>query len=208
MFEVLAKKISQSMTESEVNQVVHSGRADFNKGLRELSDRVKSGESIDDVISSVREKIHSSILLGIIEEELRDDLSSFIESEYIRNLDLVTFKDFFQYAINNILISKESEKEVASTLQIDRKQFGYLVKFINTVNDLIIIKRFTKNNFSIAMDDLFRLDANKIGYLWDLFDQNKSTLVSAALLSAVTTIKRANNNILFLNELLSSLGED
>jgi len=33
-------------------------------------------------------------------------------------------------------------------------------------------------------------------------------LITAALLNAVTSIRRANNNLDFLNELLSSLGEE
>ena len=93
-------------------------------------------------------------------------------------------------------------------MHIDRTQFGYLVKFMNTANDLIIIKRFTKNNFSIAMFDLFRLETEKVDYIWEMFEQNKDSLVTASLLSVITSIRRTNNNIDFLNELLSNLGKE
>lgn len=208
MFEALVKKITQEMSESEIYQVLHAERAEFNKGLRELSDRVKSGEDIDEVIASIQESVPSTLFLKIVEEELRDDTISFVESEYIRKLDMPKFKEFIKYALDNIIISKESEREVAKHLHIDRTQFGYLVKFMNTANDLIIIKRFTKNNFSIAMFDLFRLETEKVDYIWEVFVQNKDSLVTAALLSAITSIRRANNNIDFLNELLSNLGEE
>ena len=208
MFEALVKKITQEMSESEIYQVLHAERSEFNKGLRELSDRVKSGEDIDEVIASIQESVPSTLFLKIVEEELRDDTISFVESEYIRKLDMPKFKEFIKYALDNIIISKESEREVAKHLHIDRTQFGYLVKFMNTANDLIIIKRFTKNNFSIAMFDLFRLETEKVDYIWEVFVQNKDSLVTAALLSAITSIRRANNNIDFLNELLSNLGEE
>ena len=58
------------------------------------------------------------------------------------------------------------------------------------------------------MFDLFRLDTEKIEYIWRLFEESKSSLITAALLNAVTSIRRANNNLDFLNELLSSLGEE
>ena len=208
MFQALVKKITQEMSESEIYQVLHAERAEFNKGLRELSNRVKSGEDIDEVIASIQESVPSTLFLKIVEEELRDDTISFVESEYIRKLDMPKFKEFIKYALDNIIISKESEREVAKHLYIDRTQFGYLVKFMNTANDLIIIKRFTKNNFSIAIFDLFRLETEKVDYIWEVFVQNKDSLVTAALLSAITSIRRANNNIDFLNELLSNLGEE
>lgn len=208
MFDALAKKITQEMSESEIYQILHSEKAEFNKGLVELSDRVKSGENIDDVIASIQESSPSALFLKIIENELRNDTVSYIESEYIRGMELSSFKELIKYSLDNIIISKESEKEVAKHLHIDKTQFGYLVKFMNTANDLIIIKRFTKNNFSIAMFDLFRLEAEKIEYIWHLFEESKSSLITAALLNAVTSIRRANNNLDFLYELLSSLGEE
>ena len=204
MFEALAGKITQEMPEEEIYRILHTERAEFNKGIRELSDRVKSGEDITEVIASIQ----GSVLLKIVEEELRDDTISFVESEYIRRLDMPKFKEFIKYALDNIIICKESEGEVAQYLHIDRTQFGYLVKFMNTANDLIIIKRFTKNNFSIVMFDLFRLEAEKVEYIWKIFEQNKDSLVTASLLSVITSIRRTNNNIDFLNELLSNLGEE
>ena len=208
MFEALAGKITQEMPEEEIYRILHTERAEFNKGIRELSDRVKSGEDITEVIASIQGSVQSALLLKIVEEELRDDTISFVESEYIRRLDMPKFKEFIKYALDNIIICKESEGEVAQYLHIDRTQFGYLVKFMNTANDLIIIKRFTKNNFSIVMFDLFRLEAEKVEYIWKLFEQNKDSLVTASLLSVITSIRRTNNNIDFLNELLSNLGEE
>lgn len=208
MFETLVKQITQEMSEPEIRQVLHVERAEFNKGLRELSDRVKSGEDIDEVIAGIQESVPSRLFLKIVEEELREDTISFVESEYIRKLDMSKFKEFIKYALDNIILSKESEMEVANHLHIDRAQFGYLVKFMNTVNDLIIIKRFTKNNFTKAMFDLFRLKTEEVDYIWEVFEQNKNSLVTAALLSAITSIRRANINIDFLNELLSNLGEE
>lgn len=58
------------------------------------------------------------------------------------------------------------------------------------------------------MFDLFRLKTEGVDYIWEVFEQNKNSLVTAALLSAITSIRRANNNIDFLNELLSNLGEE
>ena len=46
MFEALAGKITQEMPEEEIYRILHTERAEFNKGIRELSDRVKSGEDI------------------------------------------------------------------------------------------------------------------------------------------------------------------
>lgn len=208
MFDALAKKITQEMSESEIYQILHSEKTEFNKGLVELSDRVKSGKNIDDVIASIQESSPSTIFLKIIENELHNNTVSYIESEYIRGMELSSFKELIKYSLDNIIISKESEKEVAKHLHIDKTQFGYLVKFMNTANDLLIIKRFTKNNFSIAMFDLFRLEAEKIEYIWNLFEESKSSLITAALLNAVTSIRRANNNLDFLYELLSSLGKE
>lgn len=208
MFDAIVKRITQEMSESEIYKIIHSEKADFNKGLRELSDRVKSGERIADVIAGIQENAPSDLFVKIIEDELRDNTISFIESEYIRKLDIPNFKKSIQYALDNIIINKESEQEVAEQLHIDRTQFGYFVKFMNTANDLIIIKRFTKNNFSTAMYDLFRLETQKIEYIWELFEQNKDSLVTSALLSAITSIRKANNNLDFLNELLSSLDEE
>lgn len=208
MFEALTRRITKEMSESEIYQVLHSERTEFNKGLRELSDRVKSGESIDEVIASIQDSVPSTLFLEIVKEELQESTISFIESEYMRKLDMPNFKESIEYALDNIIINKEFEREVAEHLRIDGTQLGYFAKFMNTANDLIIIKRFTKNNFSVAMYNLFRLEIEKIEFIWELFQQNKDSLITSALLSAITSIRRANNNIDFLNKLLSDLDEE
>ena len=208
MFETFEKRITQDMSKSEIDKVLHSEKTEYNEVLKELSERVKDGESIDEVIGSIKEEISSSLFLETVKEDLRDCTISFVESEYIRKLDLLSFKDCIQYALDNLLVSKEKDEEVVKYLQIDKTQFGYLVKFMNTANDLIVIKRFTKNNYYAIMFDLFRLEESKTEYIWELFEEKKKSLVTAALLNAITSIRRVNNNIEFLYELLSNLGDE
>lgn len=208
MFETIVKKIKQDMSDTEVKKLIRSERVAFNKEIDTLSNRIKDGERIEDVICAIHNELTSHVLINIVENEIKNETISFIESEHIRSLELSGFCELIKYSLDNIIINKESERVVAEHLQLDRKSFGYLVKFMNTINDLIVVKRFTKNNFSIAMFDLFRLDTDKINYIWQLFEDNKAQLINASLLSTIATIRRINNNIDFLNDLLANLDNE
>lgn len=208
MFESILKKITPEMSKIEIAKVIRVERITFNKEIEELAEAVKSGGQIEEIIGNLKGNIQSQEFLSIVEKELREETSSFVESEYIRKLNFPEFCELMDYALENIVLFKESDHAVAQRLRIDREQFSYLVKFMNTANDLIITKRFTKNNFSLAMIDLFRLDTEKIEYIWNLFVQNREQLTISVLLGTVTTIRRINNNIDFLNKIFAKLEEE
>ena len=106
--------------------------------------------------------------------------------------------------LSSKLIHSVTVLDAANVVKLEiNKETSGLQRVNTAVKDV-----FTKNNFSIAMFDLFRLEAEKIEYIWHLFEESKSSLITAALLNAVTSIRRANNNLDFLYELLSSLGEE
>lgn len=83
--------------------------------------------------------------------------------------------------------------------------FGYLLKFLNTAFDMAVIRRFTKDNFASSMFDMFRLDEEKINFTWNLFEENKSTLTTIALLNSIVSIRKINTNIEIIKDCLLGL---
>ena len=140
-----------------------------------------------------------------IEKELRSEAASYLESEYIRLMTNSEYESFLSFSLNNLIINKAPEAAVMEQLQINKQQFGYLLKFLNTAFDMAVIRRFTKENFTSSMFGMFRLDEDKTNYTWNLFEENKSTLTTIAILNSIVSIRRINTNMEIIKDCLWSL---
>jgi hypothetical protein len=206
MFEKIMEEIVDKMSEDDIRQLIFSERQEYREGLSKLAEEVKSGKSTENVIAAFRTSgEYPETFLRILNDDLKDNTSAYIESTFLREMDFEQFKSIIEYAVENIIIRKENNKKIIEDIGIDNSRLEYLIKFINTANDYTIIRRFTQDNFLVAMNNLFRLNNEKVIFIWDVFEKNESKLVIAAFLGAAGMIRRMSNSIDRLNELIEFL---
>lgn len=206
MFEKIMEEIVDKMSEDDIRQLIFSERQEYREGLSKLAEEVKSGKSTENVIAAFRTSgEYPETFLRILNDNLKDNTSAYIESTFLREMDFEQFKSIIEYAVENIIIRKENNKKIIEDIGIDNSRLEYLIKFINTANDYTIIRRFTQDNFLVAMNNLFRLNNEKVIFIWDVFEKNESKLVIAAFLGAAGMIRRMSNSIDRLNELIEFL---
>ncbi len=206
MFEKIMEEIVDKMSEDDIRQLIFSERQEYREGLSKLAEEVKSGKSTENVIAAFRTSgEYPETFLRILNDDLKDNTSAYIESTFLREMDFEQFKSIIEYAVENIIIRKENNKKIIEDIGIDNSRLEYLIKFINTANDYTIIRRFTQDNFLVAMNNLFRLNNEKVIFIWDVFEKNESKLVIAAFLGAAGMMRRMSNSIDRLNELIEFL---
>lgn len=206
MFEKIMEEIVDKMSEDDIRQLIFSERQEYREGLSKLAEEVKSGKSTENVIAAFRTSgEYPETFLRILNDDLKDNTSAYIESTFLREMDFEQFKSIVEYAVENIIIRKENNKKIIEDIGIDNSRLEYLIKFINTANDYTIIRRFTQDNFLVAMNNLFRLNNEKVIFIWDVFEKNESKLVIAAFLGAAGMMRRMSNSIDRLNELIEFL---
>lgn len=200
------EEIVDKMSEDDIRQLIFSERQEYREGLSKLAEEVKSGKSTENVIAAFRTSgEYPETFLRILNDDLKDNTSAYIESTFLREMDFEQFKSIVEYAVENIIIRKENNKKIIEDIGIDNSRLEYLIKFINTANDYTIIRRFTQDNFLVAMNNLFRLNNEKVIFIWDVFEKNESKLVIAAFLGAAGMMRRMSNSIDRLNELIEFL---
>lgn len=205
LFELFTNQVTQASSEQDVDSLIRSNKKMFHQDINTLCEQVRSGEDIECVLSKLHESIINQHLFDNIEKELRSEAASYLESEYIRVMTNSEYQSFISFSLNNLIIFKAHESAVMEQLQINKQQFGYLLKFLNTAFDMAVIRRFTKDNFASSMFDMFRLDEEKINFTWNLFEENKSTLTTIALLNSIVSIRKINTNIEIIKDCLLGL---
>ena len=163
MFEKIMEEIVDKMSEDDIRQLIFSERQEYREGLSKLAEEVKSGKSTENVIAAFRTSgEYPETFLRILNDDLKDNTSAYIESTFLREMDFEQFKSIIEYAVENIIIRKENNKKIIEDIGIDNSRLEYLIKFINTANDYTIIRRFTQDNFLVAMNNLFRLNSHSL----------------------------------------------
>lgn len=205
LFEIFTTQITQDSSEQDVASLIRSNKKIFHQDINDLCERVRSGEDIENILSKLHEGIINQYLFDTIEKELRSEAASYLESEYIRVMNNSEYMSFISYSLENLIVYKAPEATVMEQLQINKQQFGYLLKFLNTAFDMVVIRRFTRDNFTSSMFGMFRLDEDKTNYTWNLFEENKSTLTTIALLNSIVSIRKVNTNMEIIKDCLWSL---
>lgn len=210
MFETLASNITKEMDEREINEYLGSKEheKDYKNEILTLSDRVKNGESIDQVCSEVRKNIKNEILLEIIFSDLNVSLQPFEETEFLRNIDFNHFEDYSKFIFNNTILRLSSVKQIQSMIDISIDELKCVVKFLNHSKLLIIIKRYSKELFIETIYEMFRLDRKCAEFIWQLFDNNRDELVVSVMMDSSELLKSIKGSVSMILEIFKDIIEE
>ena len=194
MFEKFTKQITQEKTDKEI-AIKFLSDSDAKEQILELTNKIKDNESKEKVFKMVVDECENDKISDAIIRIINQNIKPYEEMSYFRELDLSKFKSIIEYMFDNTLITTESKDIIIEKTNLDENNFKYALRLLNTVNSYIVLKRFTQNRFKTAIYDLFRFGKDKIDFLWELFNHNKQTLVTIAILNNISLCRDISDDL-------------
>lgn len=198
------------MSKQEINEYVKSKEIskEYKNEILTLSDRIKDGESSDNVHVDICSKIKNDNFLELIFSDLNNSLQPFYETEFLRNLEITDFEKFINIVFENGILRLSSIKQVQSIVDISVENLKCIVKFLNYSKYQIITKRYSKELFITTTYDMFRLNRNYAEVVWNLFDNNRNDLIISVLMDNSDMIRDIKNSVYMILNIFEDIIED
>lgn len=185
------------MTEQEIKEYIESKEhaKKYKDEIIALSNRVKDGESLDDVISEIRKQIENEKFFDIIFSDLNSNLQPYMETQYLRNLEFVEFQNLINIIFEKTILTISSLNQLEEILDIDTETLKYIVKFLNYSKHIIIAKRYSKELFISVTCEMFRFEQQFAEEIWTLFDSNRNEMIVSVMMDKYDMIRDIKNSV-------------
>lgn len=205
MFNRIIKRITVNMTKNELQELILSEKKDFTIGVREIIEKIKDGEAKEELYNQLQEKCKSNIFIDLIDEIVSDSIIPYKEMCYFREVGIDDFSILMEYMLDNIIIQCESKEIISTKTKLSSENIDYVVKLLNTVLELIIVRRYTIDRFKQHMYHVFRFDEKKAETLWSLFVGKKQELIDVIMFDNYMVCKNIKTDISKLIEIFTDL---
>lgn len=206
MFEEFIKKITNENTDKEIINVLKNDES-AKKQIDELIEKIKDGESKENIFAYITTSCQEEKLSQIIINVINSNLKPFEEMSYFRKIKISEFKSLMVYLVNNTLINTESKDIVLKETGLSNDNFTFAIRLLNTINDYVIVRRFTANRFQKILFDMFRFDIEKSEFLWELYNTNKKQLTEVVMLNNISLCRDINNTLSNLLNIFSDISK-
>lgn len=189
--------ISTEMSEIEIKQLTdnESYRKEYVNGIIILSDKFKNGENFDDICEQLKKEIHNEKLLKIIIADFEDNIKGFQETEYIRNLDLESFKRISKIIFEKVILETSTLEEIKSLTGIDKEYIYCVLKFLKHSKQEIIVRRYSEKLFIESNYDIFRIKDDYSSFIFNLFKESKNELVVSVMMENSILLKNIKESV-------------
>jgi len=153
-------------------------------------------------------EVQDSRVVDAVIRMIKANLKPFEDMSYLRGLGYTEFKEVINYSFENILINSELMEVIIEHTNLDEKNIDFIIRFLNTINNYIIVKRYTRNRFEKTVYDMFRFDEAKVNFLWELFDNRRQELINIALLNNITLCRGIREDLINLLDIFGDIFEE
>lgn len=197
MFDGFISNITEEMTEQEIKDYIGSKEhaRKYKEEILALSDRVKYGESLDEIISEIRKQIKNEKFFDIILSDLNNNLQPYMEAQYLRKLEFTEFQKIINIIFEKAILTISSAKQLQTMVDIDTENLKYIVKFLNYSKYIIIAKRYSKELFINMAYEMFRFEQQFAEEIWSLFDSNRNELIVSVMMDNYDMIRDIKNSV-------------
>lgn len=196
MFDVFRSQVMSSTSNADIAALIRNFKTAYNKDIVLLSDQIKKDScNRDSIIANATSHIDSAIFSGIVERDVSNELKSFDDATFLRDIDDDRFSFIVEYVITNAMLEINDRDDVISELDITREQFARLYKVLRYVLKCVVVQRFSKKMFSAQMILLFCFSEYKIDMLWELYTAKRSELEKMILLNMYETVDLLSSKV-------------
>lgn len=206
MFETLFEIISCDKTEQEILNNIENNEV-IEKEIEDVASNIKDGQSIEEIYSILEQNCENENIFNKIKQLIEVEIKSYTDTVIIRNMSFESFSTIIEYLVKNTIIQTEDSELVIKETGLSKEEFKYIYRFVIFVNKHIIIGRVTEKFFHEICYDMFRLDDEKIAFLWKIFNENREELITAAMLNNILTCRDIKDSFSDLIEVFKNIVE-
>lgn len=207
MFDTIGDKINQNTTDDEIKKLIFDDEVVL-KEIERIIENIKEGGNKLSIFEDIKQQCKNKRLCDFVIGFISEIIEPYEDVKFLRELDLENFKLKIDYLFNNTVLKYELEDVVKEYASIDDEELRCSVKLLNTITDWVIVRRFTTSRFEHELYDLFRFDAEKCKYLFDLYTKNAQDLINIAVLDNIAVCKKMKNGIVKLLEIFKNVFDD
>lgn len=209
MFDSILDLLSPDMSKEEIKKIIHNNNNltnSFENEINDITQIIKNGKEKNKVFNDIHKNISINSFYELICDRVNSKILPYEETTFIRIMEQNEYEKKVSYAFNNIILTRLPEKIVIKELELEVEQIIYLIKFLNTITEKIIINRVSIELFQDEMIELFEFtDKEKINFVWNLYDSHRKQLNEIVLLENSIRCKEIKQDTEFLITILKGL---
>ena len=183
------KKLEEGPT-NEKNHYIKD--EELTRLIKAVVEKIKDGKINDENV--IYGSICNETIKEYVKEMFRDYLTPFRETAFIRKIDHEKLRELIGFLIENVMISINSDDYLIKETGLNKDELSVFIKFANTMNNVIIIKRFSHRSFNELIYKLFRFKIEASDIVWEEFNNRKSDLVQVALMESIDLCRNIDDN--------------
>lgn len=211
MFDKISKVINPDMDITELKKIIISNdelKKEYSELINKYYGELKSGKKFEIILNEIKEANLNKNLFEKFSKDFKEHCAAYIETEFLRNGKFDDIKIKIDFVFENMIINRSFINELINESDITASDFMYTLKFLNTINNFIIVKHYTKIAFQKEAEYYFEIGKDLLNYLWDLFNKHKTELSMIYLIEKIGLIEKGIDNIYCIFENLISEDED
>ena len=207
MYEEIKRICEEEISDDDLQKLLDENPT-VNKEIQEMVDSIKSGHEKKELYSELRTICNNEKSVEKIIDFVDSELLPYEETAFLREKSIEDFAFVIEYFISNFLIHSEDHNVIIKDLKITEEKFDVLRKFTNTINDFIIVKRFTRTRFNLNVYDYFGMGDDVTEVLWSCFNRNRRDLIEVMEMKYLQLNKYTNADLRKLLDFFASVFKD
>lgn len=165
-------------------------RRAFEIFLNLIADEYRVYSNMNYVIECLKKKYDNGEFWARLVHIIELSSKPYILTEFIRNMPSETKYNFFREIIENQILEVDAPENIIKRLNIaiDEEKIIIAVNMFNTLEDLVIVKRFSRSIFVGKVHSLFGLNEEDAIFLWSIITKNKTEFTNRYIINNLSNV--------------------
>lgn len=201
-------KITNEMTATDIENLLELDGEEYQKEIEHLVESIKDNQNKIEVFEKIQKECENTSLIKIVYNSISAELKPFEETQFLREVEYEKFTLIINYLFENTILQTELRDKIRSETGLNKDNLGNAIKLLNTLTEWIVVKRYSFSYFKKAIYTLFRFDAIRTEFLWNLYMNNKQELRTIVLLNNTLLCEDINESFSKLMDIFNDIFDD
>ena len=196
MFESIISLLNDKMSEQDITEIINTddNRSTYTSEILKLTNRVKSGDSLDSIITEILAESDCEQFNEHVIKDLQEVLEPFFDVQFIRDWEIDKQCECLKYVFDNALIRRNSTDLLLSNTGLNSEDLQSVIKVLHTAQSRIIISRNTEERFHVLFRNMFCFNDQIINFIWQMFDKRRNEIMMYIVMDMYQKITQIDDN--------------
>lgn len=208
MFDSILDLLNTDMSKEEIKQVINENNLNdsVENEINNLANLIKNGENKSKVFNNIKENVFVDSFCSLICDRISSKILPYEETTFIRLMSQQEYENMIAYAFNNMILTRKPQKVLLKELKLEVNQVICLIKFLNTITEIVIVNRDSIELFQDQMLQLFGFtDQEKNQFIWNLYDNHRKELNEIVIIDNSIRCKEIKQDTEFLISIFKNI---